>query len=123
MLRKAAMSEARECDPNVLHPETEAAVEQFASALKAKLVRAQQKYGHSTGWKYEDWRETCQSELTRHVAKGDPLDVAAYALFCWARGWTTCARSDGSDLMSSPGRIASTNAIRAGSARVLGGEA
>lgn len=76
-------------DPNVLHPETAEAVDEFVAMLRAKLIRAQQKRGHFTEWKYDEWKEECQRELLRHVAKGDPLDVAAYAMFCWARGWQT----------------------------------
>jgi hypothetical protein len=82
-------------NPDILHPETAEATEMFFIALREKLIRAQLKRGHFVEWKYEDWKEECQRELLRHVAKGDPLDVAAYALFCWARGWKT-AESDSS---------------------------
>jgi hypothetical protein len=55
-------------------------------ALKSTLIRTQQKYGHQTSWKYDDWESECKAQLAAHVAKGDPLDVAAYAMFCWSRG-------------------------------------
>lgn len=78
-------------NPDVLHIETSEAIDAFMAALRRKLIRAQQKRGVFVEWKYADWREECQSELLRHVYKGDPLDVAAYALFCYSRGWPTAA--------------------------------
>ena len=69
--------------------ETEKLVRDFADALLVKLAKAEIKYGYNNEWLTEDWAAVCKSELARHVAKGDPLDVAAYAAFCWARGWTT----------------------------------
>jgi hypothetical protein len=73
----------------VLHPETAGAVDEFAAALKRKLLRAQQNGRGATGWKYDDWESECKVQLAEHVAKGDPLDVAAYSMFCWVRGWRT----------------------------------
>lgn len=70
-----------------LHPATAAMVANFADALAAKLRRSEEKYGYSDGWARTDWREECQAQLLEHVRKGDPLDVAAYAAFCWAHGW------------------------------------
>lgn len=62
------------------------AVDQFAAAMKAKLLLARAK-GRS-GW------ETCaveilQESLVSHTAKGDPTDVANFAMMLWARGEVT----------------------------------
>jgi hypothetical protein len=76
-------------DADVLHPETARAVVEFATALKQKLLRAQQNGRGATGWKDDDWESECKAQLAEHVAKGDPLDVAAYSMFCWVRGWRT----------------------------------
>ena len=76
-------------DADVLHPETARAVDEFAAALKGKLLRTQQKDRGTTGWKYDNWERECKAQLAEHVAKGDPLDVGAYSMFCWARSWRT----------------------------------
>lgn len=73
----------------MLHPETEAMVAGFADALRAKLLKAQIKYGRGDDWRTDDWEEDCRRQLAEHLRKGDPLDVGAYAAFCWARGWRT----------------------------------
>ena len=31
----------------------------------------------------------CLAEFHRHIAKGDPRDVAAYCAFMWYHGWKT----------------------------------
>lgn len=63
-----------------------AAVVSFAAAMASKLYRAQQK-GRS-GW--DDparcTTESLQRALQEHVAKGDPVDVANYAMMLFARG-------------------------------------
>lgn len=61
----------------------------FAKALLEKLLAAKKKYGHQDDWMLPDWEESCRKQLLEHVAKGDPLDVAAYAAFCWHHGWST----------------------------------
>lgn len=76
-----------------LHPDTYRMLSDFWSALNAKLLSAQQKYGFENNWKTDDWEDKCRDDLRRHLDKGDPLDVAAYAAFCWARGWSTSAPS------------------------------
>ncbi|CAO4179639.1 hypothetical protein CLBKND_03455 [Methylorubrum aminovorans] len=73
--------------------ETDALVDRFAAALKAKLRAAEAKYGWRNGWLQDDWAADCQRELMRHVGKGDPLDAAAYAAFCWHHGWPTAPDS------------------------------
>jgi hypothetical protein len=72
-----------------LHPATAALVREFSDALASKLRAAEIKYGHTTGWLDDDWEGECQSDMIAHVMKGDPLDVAAFAAFCWKRGWST----------------------------------
>lgn len=72
-----------------LHPETERLVSEFSSALRAKLLNAQRKYEFGDDWRTDDWETDCRQALFKHLIKGDPLDVAAYAAFCWKRGWAT----------------------------------
>ena len=72
--------------------ETDALVDRFAVALKAKLRAAEAKYGWQNGWLKDDWQVECRHGLLRHVGKGDPLDVAAYAAFCWHHGWPTASQ-------------------------------
>jgi len=74
-----------------LHPETAAMLDAFFAALRGKLIAAQRKHGFGNDWKVDLWEEKCRADLIAHVAKGDPLDVAAYSAFCWARGWSTAA--------------------------------
>ncbi len=68
---------------------TEKLVDDFASALKTKLRAAEIKYSYDDGWRGDDWETKCRRDLLRHVLKGDPLDVAAYAAFCWHHQWPT----------------------------------
>lgn len=72
-----------------LHPETEKLVAEFSFALRAKLLKAQHKYEFGDNWRTDDWETACRQALFKHLIKGDPLDVGAYAAFCWKRGWTT----------------------------------
>lgn len=72
-----------------LHPATATMIDSFALALKGKLRAAEVKYGHGDGWRADDWADKCRADLLAHVHKGDPRDVAAYAAFCWAHGWST----------------------------------
>lgn len=64
-------------------------VAQFSAALLTKLRAAEVKYRRKGDWLSTDWQADCQRKLLEHVAKGDPLDVAAYAAFCWHHGWST----------------------------------
>lgn len=68
---------------------TDNLVDRMSTALKAKLLASETKYGWQNGWLKADWQVDCQRDLARHVSKGDPLDVAAYAAFCWHHGWAT----------------------------------
>lgn len=65
--------------------EDEAAVDAFAVALKEKLAKAREKGRH--GWRNPEWKpEDITHEILVHVGKGDPLDVAIYAMFLHQRG-------------------------------------
>ena len=75
--------------PDGLHLSTAQLVRDFASALAGKLRAAEEKYGHTNGWLFDDWEDECRQQLMKHIEKGDPLDVAAYAAFMWKRGWST----------------------------------
>jgi hypothetical protein len=85
---------------SVPHPTTEKLVNDFMAALKAKLAKAEQKYGFTDNWRTDDWEADCQRDLAAHVQKGDPLDVAAYAAFCWARGYRTAPPQADADRLS-----------------------
>lgn len=60
-------------------------IEQFGCALRGKLREARAK-GRS-GWhdKFLCSQQTLSDMLRAHVDKGDPRDVAAFAMFLWAR--------------------------------------
>lgn len=75
--------------PDGLHFQTAALVLEFASALAQKLRAAEIKYDYTNGWATDDWGSVCRMEIRRHLEKGDPLDVAAFAAFMWKRGWST----------------------------------
>jgi hypothetical protein len=64
-------------------------VARFSKALLAKLKLA--RANGRSGWEFDDWEEHCQAGLLRHLAKGDPRDVAAYCAFMWHHGWATKA--------------------------------
>lgn len=70
-----------------LHEETLAAVAKFSVRLAQKLEAAETKYGVSTEWMETGWQQACQMHLLEHVFKGDPRDVAAYAMFMDHHGW------------------------------------
>lgn len=70
---------------------TDELVDRFAIALKAKLAKAEEKYGYEDGFLEENWEEDCQRDLLEHIFKGDPLDVAAYCAFLWHHKWPTIA--------------------------------
>lgn len=69
--------------PVGLHPDTQNLVLQFAEALADKLRYSEVKYGYGNGWAEDGWMEQCRNQLSAHVYKGDPLDVAAYCAFLW----------------------------------------
>lgn len=58
------------------------AVDQFAAAMKAKLARKRvEGYG---GWETCDARHLGR-ELIKHLPKGDPVDVANFAMMLFHR--------------------------------------
>jgi FAD/FMN-containing dehydrogenase len=67
------------------HPD-DAAVDRFAAALKAKLADARAK-GRG-GWQDKDDcpQQRLSDMLRTHVEKGDPRDVANFAMFLHQRG-------------------------------------
>lgn len=75
--------------PVELHPQSKNLVQGFAYALAEKLRAAELKYGYGDAWRTDDWAAECQREIRHHMEKGDPRDVAIYAAFMWARGWST----------------------------------
>ncbi|MGK2890381.1 hypothetical protein [Klebsiella grimontii] len=74
--------------PGLLHATNELVLI-FSHALADKLYAAQEKYNHGTSWRNNDWQEACQRDFQKHIAKGDPRDVAAYCAFMWWHGWST----------------------------------
>ncbi|MCA7981314.1 hypothetical protein LGM57_33820 [Burkholderia cepacia] len=75
--------------PPDLHPRTVDLVRRFHVALAGKLAHAERKYGYADSWASPGWMDECREQLQRHVAKGDPLDVAAYSAFLWHHGEPT----------------------------------
>ena len=76
----------------VQHPD-DLAVDRFAAAMKAKMAKQRAKgYG---GW---DDPQQCPTErlqamLADHMAKGDPVDVANFAMMIWDRGESTAFKN------------------------------
>lgn len=75
-----------------LHPQTACLVDRFTVALKQKLRAAEIKHGYGDHWLAADWMDQCRQQLLLHLAKGDPLDVAAYCAFLWHHGEPTAGR-------------------------------
>lgn len=75
--------------PQELHPDSKLLVQFFAEELARKLRAAEEKYGYAAHWLTDDWETECRRQLGAHLDKGDPVDVAIYAAFMWARGWPT----------------------------------
>jgi hypothetical protein len=100
-LNKRATDEARnalESAPPPTHPDDEA-VDRFAAAMKAKLATARAK-GRS-GWedKTQCHQEDLALDLRKHVHKGDPVDVANFAMMLHQRGESTKLRPLSQDLV------------------------
>jgi hypothetical protein len=70
-------------------PALDGLVARFAAALRDKLHRSEAKYGWRGQWQ-RSTPDALRDDLLRHLAKGDPLDVAAFCTFLWARG-ESCA--------------------------------
>jgi hypothetical protein len=74
-------------------------VDAFASSLRAKLHRKVDE--GNGGWDSEEWGvQDIVGALLTHIGKGDPVDVAAFAVFWWNR-WVErkvpCAVGEGCD--------------------------
>ncbi len=67
------------------HPD-DLAVDRFAAEMKRKLAAAREK--GRAGW--NDPKQCSQADLSGdlriHTSKGDPVDVANFAMMLWARG-------------------------------------
>lgn len=62
----------------------------FMRAAYSKAREARDKYNFpELGWATPDWQEELQRGIAEHVQKGDPRDVAVYAMFAWFHGWST----------------------------------
>ena len=71
----------------VQHPDDEA-VDRFAAAMKDKLAKARD--AGRSGWQDPAWPvDQIRDALYKHIAKGDPRDVANYCMFLWARDAST----------------------------------
>ena len=88
-MRRPARHQLHIHAPDSLSRDTARLVQDFANALAGKLARAEEKYGYTNGWLTQDWEAECRQHLVDHIQKGDPLDVAAYCAFMWARRWST----------------------------------
>jgi ParB/RepB/Spo0J family partition protein len=78
--------DAEEDDPDPERDRDEAAVDEMAVALKAKLAEARAK--GRRGWHDANLCsiEDLARDLLIQVQKGDPIDIAAFATFLWKRG-------------------------------------
>jgi hypothetical protein len=82
------------------HPD-DAAVDQFAALLKSKLAKAREK--GCNGWSDPAWPAAeINRQLHEHAVKGDPLDVAAYAMFLALRGEATTGAQLHADVLKAP---------------------
>lgn len=66
----------------------DALVDLVSRRLRQKLLRSELKYGQNNDWMKEDWQPKLVQDLLRHVLKGDPVDVMAYAAFAIHHDWS-----------------------------------
>lgn len=76
-----------------LHPDSEQLLKVCFEELRLKMIKSQKKYGWSNEWLTQDWEDECREQMIEHLQKGDPRDVAVYAMFMIYRGWTTNKKS------------------------------
>jgi len=76
-----------------LHPDSQNLLKVCFEELRLKMIKSQNKYGWSNEWLTQDWEDECRQQLIEHLQKGDPRDVAVYAMFMIYRGWTTKQKS------------------------------
>lgn len=72
-----------------LHPDSQKLLEVCFEELRLKMIRNQEKYGWTNEWLTSNWEDECRDEMMKHLGKGDPRDVAIYAMFMIFRGWST----------------------------------
>lgn len=75
--------------PDDLHKDSAELIKVCATELAAKMTRNQEKYGYTNEWLTSDWEYECRDHMRQHMEKGDPRDVAIYAMFMIYRGWAT----------------------------------
>jgi hypothetical protein len=75
--------------PDRLHSDSENLLKTVFEELRLKMISNQKKHGWSNEWLTDNWEDECLSQLRKHVDKGDPRDVAIYAMFMIYRGWST----------------------------------
>lgn len=63
------------------HTSIVAAVDAFAAEMKEKLLHKKRE-GWS-GWSHTDFGPDCRAKMLKHIVKGDPVDVANFAMFLW----------------------------------------
>lgn len=85
--------------PPDIHPSTAKTIVNMLVDLAEKLYKSQVKYGLDDGWRHPPsdqggvegrffmTEKECQEAFIKHVNKGDPLDVIAYAMFIREMGW------------------------------------
>ncbi|MGE9312868.1 hypothetical protein ACLOAU_14565 [Niabella sp. CJ426] len=72
-----------------LHPDSSNLLKHCFEELRLKMIKNQEKYGYGNEWLTEEWEQECRDNMMEHIQKGDPRDVAIYALFMMYRGWST----------------------------------
>lgn len=77
--------------PDALDSDSRELLKVCFEELRLKMIRNQEKYGWSNEWLTSDWENECRENMMKHIQKGDPRDVAIYAMFMMYRGWSTAS--------------------------------
>lgn len=75
--------------PTDLHKDSQALVLKTAEVVAEKMRSTELKRGLTNEWAKPDWGSACINDFLRHVDKGDPRDLAVYAIMMIHHGWTT----------------------------------
>nr|WP_301538314.1 hypothetical protein [Providencia rettgeri] len=75
--------------PADLHKDSQAMVLKTAEVVAEKMRATELKRGMTNEWTKPDWESACINDFLRHVDKGDPRDLAVYAIMMIHHGWTT----------------------------------
>ncbi|EPJ3803339.1 hypothetical protein OND84_002597 [Morganella morganii] len=75
--------------PTGLHKDSQAMVLKTAEVVAEKMRATELKRGMTNEWTKPDWESACINDFLRHVDKGDPRDLAVYAIMMIHHGWTT----------------------------------